>query len=95
MPEGKLKVPVTGPTGDIGRWLLRGLERSRRSVRSWRWRCKPFDPVAAALRKTTDRQGDGLSRPAVDELGPIPALAGPPRGAGDLRDKATRRGPSG
>jgi UDP-glucose 4-epimerase len=59
---------VTGPTGDIGRSLLRALERSAEVGSIVAMARKPFDPTAAGLRKTTYRQGDVLDRPAVDEL---------------------------
>jgi nucleoside-diphosphate-sugar epimerase len=64
----KLTVAVTGPTGDIGRSLLRALERSTEigSVRAMARR--PFDPAAAGLRKTEYRQGDVLDRAAMDSL---------------------------
>jgi UDP-glucose 4-epimerase len=59
---------VTGPTGDIGRSLLRALERSPEIGSIVAMARKPFDPASAGLRKTTYRQGDVLDRPAVDEL---------------------------
>jgi nucleoside-diphosphate-sugar epimerase len=68
LPTGKLTVAVTGPTGDIGRSLLRALERSPEIGSIVAMARKPFDPASAGLRKTTYRQGDVLSRPAVDEL---------------------------
>jgi UDP-glucose 4-epimerase len=63
-----LTVAVTGPTGDIGRSLLRALERSREVVRIVAMARRPFDPGAHGLRKTEYRQGDVLDRPAVDRL---------------------------
>jgi UDP-glucose 4-epimerase len=68
LPAGKLTVAVTGPTGDIGRSLLRALERSAEIGSIVAMARKPFDPAAGGLRKTTYRQGDVLNRPAVDEL---------------------------
>ncbi len=64
----RLTVAVTGPTGDIGRSLLRALDRSReiRSVVAMARR--PFDPVAEGLRKVSYRQGDVLDRAELDRL---------------------------
>ncbi len=64
----RLIVAVTGPTGDIGRSLLRSLERHRNVGSVVAMARRPFDPVAAGLRKTEYRQGDVLDRGAVDEL---------------------------
>jgi UDP-glucose 4-epimerase len=68
LPAKKLTVAVTGPTGDIGRSLLRALERSSEIGSIVAMARKPFDPAAEGLRKTTYRQGDVLNRPVVDEL---------------------------
>jgi UDP-glucose 4-epimerase len=64
----RLTVAVTGPTGDIGRSLLRALDRSReiRSVVAMARR--PFDPAAEGLRKVSYRQGDVLDRAELDRL---------------------------
>lgn len=64
----RLTVAVTGPTGDIGRSLLRSLERRRDVRRVVAMARRPFDPATAGLRKTQYRQGDVLDRGAVDEL---------------------------
>jgi UDP-glucose 4-epimerase len=64
----KLTVAVTGPTGDIGRSLLRSLERSREIGRIVAMARRPFDPASQGLRKTEYRQGDVLDRASVDEL---------------------------
>ncbi len=64
----KLTVAVTGPTGDIGRSLLRSLDRSREVGRVIAMARRPFDPAAEGLRKTEYRRGDVLDRVAVDEL---------------------------
>ena len=64
-PTEKLTVAVTGPTGDIGRSLLRALERSRNVGRIEAMARSPFDPVAAGLRKTRYRQADVLDEDAV------------------------------
>ncbi|MBV9464894.1 MAG: NAD-dependent epimerase/dehydratase family protein, partial [Solirubrobacterales bacterium] len=64
----RLTVAVTGPTGDIGRSLLRALERSRQVGRVVAMARRPFDPAAAGLRKTEYRQADVLDRTSVEEL---------------------------
>jgi nucleoside-diphosphate-sugar epimerase len=64
----ELTVAVTGPTGDIGRSLLRSLERSREVGRIVAMARRPFDPAGEGLRKTEYRRGDVLDRVAVDEL---------------------------
>ena len=66
-PE-KLTVAVTGPTGDIGRSLLRALERSREVGSVLAMARRPFDPAAEGLRKVHYRQGDVLDRAALDDL---------------------------
>jgi UDP-glucose 4-epimerase len=63
-----LTVAVTGPTGDIGRSLLRALDRSRDIKVVNAMARRPFDPKAAGLRKTCYRQGDVLDRDSVDRL---------------------------
>jgi nucleoside-diphosphate-sugar epimerase len=68
-PESQqLTVAVTGPTGDIGRSLLRALERSRDVRRIAAMARSPFDPAAAGLRKTVYRQADVLDADAVAEV---------------------------
>src|SRR5436305_12237072 len=64
----KLTVAVTGPTGDIGRSLLRSLERSREVGRIVAMARRPFDPAEHGLRKTEYRQGDVLDRALVDRF---------------------------
>jgi nucleoside-diphosphate-sugar epimerase len=63
-----LTVAVTGPTGDIGRSLLRALDRSRDVKTVNAMARRPFDPKEAGLRKTRYRQGDVLDRDSVDRL---------------------------
>jgi UDP-glucose 4-epimerase len=63
-----LRVAVTGPTGDIGRSLLRALERSREVEQIVAMARRSFDPGEAGLRKTVYRQADVLDRDAVAEL---------------------------
>jgi UDP-glucose 4-epimerase len=64
----RLTVAVTGPTGDIGRSLLRALDRSREigTVRAMARR--PFDPFEAGLKKVEYRRGDVLDRATVEDL---------------------------
>jgi UDP-glucose 4-epimerase len=66
--QPKLTVAVTGPTGDIGRSLLRALERSREVGRIEAMARSPFDPAEAGLRKTEYRQADVLDADAVAEV---------------------------
>jgi UDP-glucose 4-epimerase len=64
----KVTVAITGPTGDIGRSLLRALDRSRDVARVLAMARRPFDPAEAGLKNTEYRQGDVLDRDALDEL---------------------------
>lgn len=66
--EAGLTVAVTGPTGDIGRSLLRSLDRSREVGRVLAMARRPFDPAEHGLKKTEYRQGDVLDRGLVDEF---------------------------
>jgi UDP-glucose 4-epimerase len=66
--SASLTVAVTGPTGDIGRSLLRALERSREVALVNAMARRPFDPEAAGLRHTEYRRGDVLDRSSVDRL---------------------------
>jgi UDP-glucose 4-epimerase len=68
MPERALTVAVTGPTGDIGRALLRAAERDGRVGRILGMARRPFDPAGLGLTKTEYRQGDVLDRAAIDAL---------------------------
>ena len=67
VPAG-LRVAVTGPTGDIGRSLLRALEREATVSEVVAMARRPFDPAELGLSKTEYRRGDVLDRVAVDEL---------------------------
>jgi UDP-glucose 4-epimerase len=68
-PQQKgLTVAVTGPTGDIGRSLLRSLDRSREVKRVLAMARRPFDPAAHGLKKTEYRQGDVLDRSLIDDF---------------------------
>lgn len=64
----QLTVAVTGPTGDIGRSLLRALEQSNEVGRVLAMARRPFDPSSENLKKTEYRQGDVLDREAVARL---------------------------
>ncbi len=64
----RLTVAITGPTGDIGRSLLRALDRSKEIDRIVAMARRPFEPAAAGLRKTEYRQADVLDRDAVAGL---------------------------
>jgi UDP-glucose 4-epimerase len=63
-----LTVAVTGPTGDIGRALLRELDRDPAVERVLGMARRPFDPGSLGLAKTEYRQGDVLDRAAVEAL---------------------------
>jgi UDP-glucose 4-epimerase len=63
-----LKVAVTGPTGDIGRALLRGLEADDRVASVVGMARRPWDPASLGLTKTTYLQGSITDRDAVDRL---------------------------
>jgi UDP-glucose 4-epimerase len=61
-------VAITGPTGDIGRALLRELDADPSITRVLGMARREFDPAAMGLTKTEYRQGDVLDRDAVDAL---------------------------
>jgi UDP-glucose 4-epimerase len=63
-----LSVAVTGPTGDIGRALLRRLDADPLVERVLGMARRPFDPAGQGLEKTEYRQGDVLDRAAVQAL---------------------------
>jgi UDP-glucose 4-epimerase len=67
-PSAPLTVAVTGPTGDIGRALLRVLERSPRVGRIAAMARRPFHPAAEGLHKVEYRQADVLDADAVREV---------------------------
>jgi nucleoside-diphosphate-sugar epimerase len=68
VPPTGITVAVTGPTGDIGRSLLRTLERSREVRRIVGMGRRPFDPASEGLRKTEYLQGDVLDPAALARL---------------------------
>ena len=61
-------VAVTGPTGDIGRALLRRLDADPLVTKVLGMARRPFDPASQGLQKTEYRQGDVLDRDAVEAL---------------------------
>jgi UDP-glucose 4-epimerase len=63
-----LTVAVTGPTGDVGRSVVRALERSRSVGRIIGMARRPFDPADHGWRRTEYRRGDVLDRASVDGL---------------------------
>jgi len=63
-----LTVAITGPTGDIGRSLVRALERSKDVGRIIGMARRPFDPAAHGWKRTEYRQGDVLDRASVEKL---------------------------
>ncbi len=72
MPAGngsqRLTVAITGPTGDIGRSVVRALERSKEVGRIIGMARRPFDPAEHGWKRTEYRQGDVLDRSSVDAL---------------------------
>lgn len=63
-----LTVAVTGPTGEIGRALIRVLERSPDVIRVVGMARRPVIPAELGWTKTEYLQGDILDRGAVDVL---------------------------
>jgi nucleoside-diphosphate-sugar epimerase len=64
----RLTVAVTGPTGDIGRSLLRALERTPEVGQVSAMARRPFDPSAEGLGKTRYHRADVLDADAVREV---------------------------
>jgi nucleoside-diphosphate-sugar epimerase len=63
-----LTVAITGPTGDIGRSLLRALEDAPEVDRVIGMARRPFDPRALGLEKTEYRRGDILDADSLKAL---------------------------
>lgn len=63
-----LTVAVTGPTGQIGRAVLRALDRAREIKQVIGMARRPFDPEEHGYRKVFYRQGDVLDGDAVADL---------------------------
>jgi UDP-glucose 4-epimerase len=61
-------VAVTGPSGEIGRALMRALERSRDVAAVRAMGRRALDPAAEGWRKASYLRGDVRDRAAVDEL---------------------------
>ncbi len=67
-PDNGLTVAVTGPTGDLGKALLRELQRTPEVRRVIGLARRPFNPSAHELKKVEYRRGDVLDRASVDAL---------------------------
>jgi nucleoside-diphosphate-sugar epimerase len=63
-----LTVAITGPTGDIGRALLRQLDKDPEVDRIIGMARRPFKPSEMGLEKTEYRQGDILDEDSVASL---------------------------
>jgi UDP-glucose 4-epimerase len=63
-----LTVAITGPTGDIGRALLRELDRSPEVKKVVGMARRPFNPDEMGLEKTEYRQGDILEPDSLRQL---------------------------
>ncbi len=64
----EITVAVTGPTGAVGRSVIRALERDARVGRISGMARRPFEPAFLRWRKIRYRCGDVCDRSAVDEL---------------------------
>jgi UDP-glucose 4-epimerase len=64
----RLKVAVTGPTGEIGQAVVGALERARDIDSILGMARRPFDPAERGWKKVTYRRGDVLDKRAVAEL---------------------------
>src|SRR3954470_5669526 len=64
----KLTVAVTRPNGDIGKPVLRALDKAREVKRVVGMARRPFDPSSLGLKKTEYVQGDVTRREDVDQL---------------------------
>jgi len=63
-----LTVAITGPTGDIGRALLRQLDKAPEVDRIIGMARRPFNPEELGLEKTEYRQGDILDEDSITNL---------------------------
>src|SRR5947209_14098712 len=63
-----LKVAITGPTGDIGRALLRQLDEAPEVDQIIGMARRPFNPSELGLEKTEYRRGDILDKDSITEL---------------------------
>lgn len=66
--DGGLAVAVSGPTGDIGRAVMRALEDDPTVGRIVAMARRPFDPTSEGWTKTSYLQGDVLDEAAVARL---------------------------
>jgi UDP-glucose 4-epimerase len=66
--RGRVRVAVTGPTGEIGKPFVDALERAREVETIVGMARRPFDPAAHGWRKVEYRQGDVLDRASVQRL---------------------------
>jgi nucleoside-diphosphate-sugar epimerase len=66
-PAG-LTVAVTGPTGDIGKSVVRALERREEVERIVGMARRPFDPAEHGWTRAAYRRGDVLDRASVEGL---------------------------
>jgi UDP-glucose 4-epimerase len=66
--QERLTVAVAGPTGDIGRSVVRALERSPRVGRIIGMARRPFDPAEHGWKRTEYRRGDVLEPDSVRAL---------------------------
>ncbi|MCW2969700.1 MAG: NAD-dependent epimerase/dehydratase [Solirubrobacterales bacterium] len=64
----RLKIAVTGPTGEIGQAVVGALERAREIDSILGMARRPFDPAERGWKKVTYRRGDVLDKGAVAEL---------------------------
>jgi UDP-glucose 4-epimerase len=62
----KLTVAVTGPTGDVGRAVLRALDTEPRVARVIGMARSPFDPSEMGLNKVEYRRGDVMDVESVE-----------------------------
>jgi UDP-glucose 4-epimerase len=67
-PSVGLTVAVTGPTGAVGKSVIRALEQDDRVGAILGMARRPFEPAFLGWRKTSYRSGDVLDRDAVDGL---------------------------
>ena len=67
-PSAGLTVAVTGPTGAVGKSVIKALERDDRVGAILGMARRPFEPAFLGWRKTSYRCGDVLDRDAVDGL---------------------------
>jgi nucleoside-diphosphate-sugar epimerase len=63
-----LTVAITGPTGEIGRAVVAGLERSKDVGTILGMARRPFDPLEHGWKKVSYRRGDVLDRRKVARL---------------------------